>query len=84
MSTATPAVSYEQGSFTSSTTTYLVGAKVGPVSNSTYLMYKLTSSSQTAIRKTNENGTLIWMTGLSGNPLYKSLSVDATEQSVYL
>ena len=53
-------------------------------SNLIIFKYFITSSSQTAIRKTDENGTLIWMTGLSGNPLYKSLSVDATEQSVYL
>ena len=44
----------------------------------------LISSSQTAIRKTDVNGTLIWMAGLTGYPLYKSLSVDVSEQSVYL
>ena len=44
----------------------------------------LISSSQTAIRKTFANGTFGWMTGLTGTPLYKSLSVDAAEQSLYL
>ena len=83
MSTATPAVSYEQSSFTGFTTTKLVGAKVGPASNSTYLMYDL-SYSKTAIRNIYANGTLNWMTGLTGAPLYKSLSVDAAEQNVYL
>ena len=82
MSTRAPAVSYEQSSFTGPTSTQIYGVKIGPVSNSTYLMYGL--SSQTAIRKIYANGTLNWMTGITGATLPKSLSIDAAEQSVYL
>ena len=53
--------------------------------HSELLIFKyLISSSKTAIRKTDANGALIWMAGLTGAPMYKSLSVDAAEQSVYL
>ena len=48
------------------------------------LKYLVSSPSQTAIRRTFANGTSGWMTGLTGAPLQKSLSIDAAEQNVYL
>ena len=44
----------------------------------------VSSTSSGAVRKVDASGSLTWMTSFALNPLIKSLSVDAAEQSVYL
>ena len=74
----------EQCSFTGYTTgTY--GIVGGSVSNSLYYFYRLSSTpNSAAVRKVDASGSLTWMASFTFNQLFKSLSVDAAEQSVYL
>ena len=58
---------------------------VGPVSNSLYYLYWLSDPSyNAAVRKVDASGSQTWMASFAFQPITKSLSVDATEQSVYL
>ena len=77
------AITTEQCSF-AGYTTYTQKVVGGPVSNSLYYFYRLSSTSSGAVRKVDASGSLTWMTSFALNPLIKSLSVDAAEQSVYL
>ena len=78
----------ELSSFTGYTSTYTYGIAGGPVSNSLYYLYWLSSPSipisNAAVRKVDASGSQTWMTSFAFWPLSKSLSVDAAEQSVYL
>ena len=74
----------EQSNFTGYNT-YTFGIAGGPVSNSLYYLYFLLSSSENAaVRKVDASGSQRWMASFAFKPIVKSLSVDATEQSVYL
>ena len=64
------------------TSTY--GITEGPVSNSLYYLYQISSPISAAVRKVDASGSQTWMTSFLFTPLLKSLSVDAAEQSVYL
>ena len=80
-------ITTEQCSFTGYTntyTTYTYGVVGGSVSNSLYYLYKLSLSGNAAVRKVDASGSQTWMASFALTPLMKSLSVDATEQSVYL
>ena len=39
--------------------------------------------STTAIRKINSDNSLAWMTAVTFQPMYKTLSIDSTEQNIY-
>ena len=56
----------------------------GPVSNSLYYWYDLGSYYNAAVRKVDAAGSQIWVASFVFDPIHKSLSVDASEQSVYL
>ena len=57
---------------------------VGPVSNSLYYVYYLSSPTSSVVRKVDASGSQIWMASFAFYQILKSLSVDAAEQSVYL
>ena len=79
------ATTTEQCSFSGYTYTYTRGVAVGPVSNSLYYLYHLsTSFDNSAVRKVDASGSQTWMASFAFYPIPKSLSVDAAEQSVYL
>ena len=78
------ATTTEQSSF-SGYTTEMFGVAVGQMCNSLYYLYRLTSGSyNAAVRKVDESGSQIWMASFAFDPDVKSLSVDASERSVYL
>ena len=60
----------------------------GKVSKWLYYMYELYTPLPLAlnavIRKINQDGSLAWMTALPFDPIVKALSVDDSEQYVYL
>ena len=61
------------------------GIAGGPVSSSLYFLFRLyTTSFSATIRKVDTSGSQTWMASFAFNPVLKSLSVDAAEQSVYL
>ena len=75
----------EQCSFSGYGFTQTFRVAAGSVSNSLYYSYQLnTPSASAAVRKVDASGSQIWMASLSFDPLVKSLSVDAAEQSVYI
>ena len=49
-----------------------------------HILSVLTPSASAAVRKVDASGSLTWMASFALNPLMKSLSIDAAEQSVYL
>ena len=78
------AMTTEQYSFLGYTT-YTDGIAAGPVSNSLYYLYGLSSTPiMAAVRKVDASGSQTWMASFAFDPIIKSLSVDAAEQSVYL
>ena len=79
------ATTKEQSSFSGFTSTQTYEVTAGPVSNSLYYLYYLSSSSSNAaVRKVDASGSQTWMASFALQPILKSLSVDAAEQSVYL
>ena len=79
------ATTTEQCNFTGYTTTETFGIVGGPVSNSLYYLYRLNLPSYSAaIRRVDASGSQTWMASFVFDPIVKSLSVDAAEQSVYL
>ena len=76
----------EQCSFSGYTYTYTYGIAGGPVSNSLYYLYLISTPSfyNAAVRKVDASGSQTWMASFAFQPIMKSLSVDAAEQSVYL
>ena len=63
---------------------YTVGVVGGPVSNSLYYLIYLYPSISAIIRKVDATGSQSWLVSSLFHPIQKSLSVDATEQNVYL
>ena len=78
------ATTIEKGNFSGYTNTQNYGIAVGIVSNSFYYLYCLSTPFNSAVRKVNASGTQSWMASFAVDPISKSLSVDASEQSVYL
>ena len=75
----------EKCSFTGYASTQTYGIVGGPVSNSLYYLYYLQSPlNNAAVRKVDASGYQTWMASFVFQPILKSLSVDAAEQSVYL
>ena len=66
----------------SGSATISYGVAVGPVSKSLYYLYWI--SFNAAVRKVDASGSQTWVTSFTLNPISKSLSIDAAEQSVYL
>ena len=54
------------------------------MSNSLYYLYLVYTPNSAAVRKVDASGSQTWMASFAFQPITKSLSVDATEQSVYL
>ena len=79
---ASAAMTIEKYTFSSYSTSPF-GTIQGPLSNSLYFLYKLSSSIKAAVRKVDASGSQIWVACFGFEPSAKSLSVDAAEQSVY-
>ena len=77
-------ITSEQCSFSGYIVTNTRNVVSGPVSASLYYLYSISTPSNWAIRKTNADGSLAWMSALSLWPIIKSLSVDTLEQHVYV
>ena len=77
-------ITSEECSFSGYTTTKAYNVVYGPVSFSLYYMYFITTPNGWAIRKVNQDGSLAWMAALSFSPIIKSLTVDSSEQYVYV
>ena len=78
------ATTIEQYSFSQSASSQTDGLAVGLVSNSLYYLHDLSSSNSAAVRKVDASGSQTWIASFAFQPIRKSLSVDAAEQSVYL
>ena len=76
------ATTKEQCTFTEFSSTESDGIVVGPVSNSLYYLY-FVAPLGTVVRKVNVSGSQTWVASFAFSPITKSLTVDATEQSVY-
>ena len=48
------------------------------------MKYVATTPNKTAIRRMNEDDSLVWMTVISLDPSVKGLSIDPSEQNVYI
>ena len=48
------------------------------------MIYVATLPNNTAIRRMNEDDSLVWMTVISLDPSVKGLSIDPSEQNVYI
>ena len=80
---SSPATTIEQCSFSGFTYSETLGVAVGPVSNSFYYLHWIFTPDSTAVRKVDASGSQSWIVSFAFYPIAKSLSVDATEQSVY-
>ena len=81
---STASTTTDQCNFTGSPSTYAFGYTIGPVSNNIYYFLHLSPQYKTAIRKVDESGSLTWMASFAFRQIWKSRSVDAAEQSVYI
>ena len=82
---ASNTIASEQCSFTGFIFTATYNAVLGPVSGSLYYLNAIyDTSNHWAIRKVNPDGSLAWMASFSFPPILKSLSVDTSEQHVYV
>ena len=78
-------ITSDQCSFSGYSITEAFNVVLGPVSASLYFLYSIyTPGNKWAIRKTNSDGSLAWMSAVSFQPILKSLSVDTLEQNVYV
>ena len=56
----------------------------GQISNNLYqLYYYYNGGYKTAVRRVNEDDSIVWMTAIDGLPNMKSLVVDSSEQYLY-
>ena len=59
----------------------------GQISSSLYQLYQLesyyNSSGKTAVRRVNEDDSIVWITSMDGSPEMKSLVVDSSEHYLY-
>ena len=57
----------------------------GQISSSLYQLYwYFNDGRKTAVRRVNEDDSIVWMTAIDGDPyFYKSLVVDSSEQYLY-
>ena len=75
----------QQYSYTISSDTRTYDALSGPVSNDLYLLDSLFSTpNYTVIRRESTSGSQVWMTALNMPPTVKGLSVDPSEQNIYV
>ena len=83
--TQTSAIMSQQYSYTISSDTRTYDALSGPVSNDLYLLDSLFSTpNYTVIRRESTSGSQVWMTALNMPPTVKGLSVDPSEQNIYV
>ena len=82
---ASNTIASEQYSFTGYTHTATYNSVLGSVSGSLYYLYAIyDGSNHWAIRKVNSDGSFAWMASFSFPPIIKSLSIDTSEQHVYV
>ena len=67
--------------------TFLYKWVQGQISSSLYQLYQLesyyNSSGKTAVRRVNEDDSIVWITSMDGSPEMKSLVVDSSEHYLY-
>ena len=63
---------------------YLFKWAQGQISSNLYQLYYSNSGGyKTAVRRVNEDDSVVWISAIDGYPLYKSLIVDSREQYLY-
>ena len=77
-------ITSEQCSFSTYIFTETYNVVLGPVSASMYYLYYIRNPTNWVIRKANSDGSSAWMAALSFYPTVKSLTVDTSEQYVYV
>ena len=57
----------------------------GQISSNLYQLYRYYDDNifKTAVRRVNEDDSIVWMTAIDVNPIRKSLVVDSSEQYLY-
>ena len=70
--------------FNSFANTFTFDIALGSISNGLYIYYEAYSPYKSVIRKLDSSGNFIWMNGFEVQPLLKSLSIDSSEQNVYI
>ena len=85
-STASFAISKMNDNFISITigSAEIYGVKVGPVSSDLYYMYRITTHDSTGIRRIKPDDSSAWIFIAPLIPWINSLSIDSSEQSVYI
>ena len=78
------AIVTSQFSFSGYATTWAFGIATSQVSNNIYYMYRLLSAGNIVVRKMDSSDSQIWLTSFALNPTVKCLSVDPSEQNVYI
>ena len=78
------AIITNQFSFSGYATTWAFGIATSQVSNNIYYMYRLLSAGNTVVRKIDSSDSQIWLTSFALDPTVKWLSVDSSEQNVYI
>ena len=78
------ATTIEECSFTGYSTTYTLGHTIGPVSNSIYYLFLISTPENTAVRRVDASGSQTWLASFALRQVWKNLSIDAAEQSVYI
>ena len=65
--------------------TYLYKWVQGQISSNLYQLYYYyyNGRDKTAVRRVNEDDSIVWMTAIDGSPYQKSLVVDSSEQYLY-
>ena len=83
-SSSSLAITSQQETFSGYTSTSTFNVIYGSVSGSLYYLYNLLSNSYSALRRVNASNSLVWMVGYQFYSLAKSLSIDSSEQYLYL
>ena len=74
----------KSNSFSGYANTLTFGVTIGPISDSVYSLFYVSTPSNAVVRKVNFDDSVAWMAAIdSFYPLRKSLSVDSNEQHVY-
>ena len=83
-SSSSLAITSKQETFSGYTSTSTFNVIYGSVSGSLYYLYNLLSNSYSVLRRVNASNSLVWMVGYQFYSLAKSLSIDSSEQYLYL
>ena len=77
-------ITSDQFNFTGFSSTSAHNVVLGPVSNSLYYLYHISTPSTSVVRKLNPDSYLAWMAVVSFWPIQKSLTVDPSENYAYI